>query len=196
MKTVSVKITGRTSLLQNRFNEEAEGNLAKGTRRIVVQNTRTPRDAAQAVTYQDKDGRFYFPGTWIFGLLCGAGSGHKIKGSRKSARFVVPAAVRVIDERILLTNGDGKTPVKGFEVDSRPVVIPSTKGRIMKHRPRFDAWGAGFSLAINDNLLPVDFVNQLLVEGGDQIGIGDFRPERRGPFGTFTVSEWKEQDNA
>ena len=28
------------------------------------------------------------------------------------------------------------------EVDSRPVVIPSTKGRIMRHRPKLETWQA------------------------------------------------------
>jgi hypothetical protein len=35
-------------------------------------------------------------------------------------------------------------------------------------------------------------VNKLLVEGSQQIGIGAFRPEKGGPFGTFLVTEWKE----
>ena len=53
-------------------------------------------------------------------LLREAGSNHKLKGSRKSAKFVVPAAVLVLDDAIILRNGDGQTPIKDFEVDSRP----------------------------------------------------------------------------
>lgn len=189
MQTIQVQITGRTAMLQHRFGENAEGESTKGTRRIIVQQAGTPRELAEEVVYKDNDG-FYFPGTWVFGALINAGSGHKIKGSRKSVRFVVPAAVRVVEEKIRLTNGDGKTPMEDFEVDSRPVTIPATKGRILRHRPRFEKWSATFNLKVNDTLLPPDFVNQLLVEAGDQIGIGDFRPEKRGPFGTFTVSRW------
>jgi hypothetical protein len=33
---------------------------------------------------------------------------------------------------------------------------------------------------------------QLLTEAGQSIGIGDFRPEKRGPFGTFRVIKFKE----
>lgn len=76
-------------------------------------------------------------------------------------------------------------------MDSRPVVIPATKGRIMAHRPRFDCWSAVFSLAINEALLPEDFVNQLLTEGSQQIGVGAYRPEKGGPFGCFLIEEWK-----
>jgi hypothetical protein len=82
--------------------------------------------------------------------------------------------------------------VSDFEVDSRPVTIPATKGRIMRHRPRFDCWSARFTIRVNEELLPPDFIHQLLVEGGQQIGVGDFRPEKGGPFGTFNLTLWKE----
>jgi hypothetical protein len=191
VKTFSVEIKGTTALLQHRFGEAAEGEGVKASRNILVQRG-TPREEAQKVVYQLPDGgSFYFPGAAIARLLREAGGNHKLKGSRKSAKFVVPAAVLVLDDGIVINNGDGK-PANGFEVDSRPVVIPATKGRVMRHRPRFDVWSAKFSLRVNDGVLPPDFVQQLLTEGGQQIGIGDYRPEKGGPFGTFNVAEWKE----
>lgn len=189
MKTVNVKIQGTSPLLQHRFGEQAEGESGKPSRQVTVVRG-TPREEAEKVTYRAKDGTFYFPGTWIFGTLIAAGGNHKMKGSRKSARFVVPAAVRVGEIEILVRNGDGKSLVNDFEVDSRPVTIPATKGRIMRHRPRFDRWSAEFSLVINDSILPEEFVHQLLNEAGMQQGIGDYRPEKKGPFGTFRVTEW------
>lgn len=190
MKTINVTIQGTSPLLRHRFGEQAEGDSGKTTRQVTVIRG-TPREEAEMVVYKDKSGQFYFPGTWIFGTLCAAGANHKMKGSRKSARFVVPAAVRVGEIEILVRNGDGKSLAKDFEVDSRPVTIPATKGRIMRHRPRFDCWSAQFSLVVNDDILPEDFVHQLLNEAGQQQGIGDYRPEKRGPFGTFRVTEWK-----
>lgn len=152
----------------------------------------TPREEASKVAYVDQHGHFYLPGAAIARLIREAGGNHKLKGSRRSAKFVVPAAVIVVEDTITLCNGDGKTPVTAFEVDSRPVTIPATKGRIMRHRPRFDCWLASFNLRINELLLPPDFIHQLLVEGGQQIGVGDFRPEKGGPFGTFNVTRWED----
>jgi hypothetical protein len=190
MTIVQVTIKGTTALLQNRFNENAE---LPGATRAVLVTRGTPREEATKSAYINKDGNHWFPGAAIGRLLREAGSNHKLKGSRKSAKFVVPAAVLVLDDAVVLRNGDGKTPIKDFEVDSRPVVIPATKGRVMRHRPRHDCWGATFNVRVNETILPVDFVHTLLEEGGQQIGIGDFRPERGGPFGTFLITEWKEQ---
>lgn len=191
MKLINVTIKGTTPLLQQRFNEQSEQQSS--TRRVLVARG-TPREEAEKVCYRDKENRFYFPGAAISRLLREAGGSHKLKGSRKSAKFVIPAAVLVMDDTVLITNGDGgKSLAKDYEVDSRPVVIPSTKGRVMRHRPRFDTWGGSFTVRVNDDILPVDFIQTLLTEGGQQIGIGDFRPEKGGPFGTFNIVSWKDQ---
>ena len=95
-------------------------------------------------------------------------------------------------DTVTILNGSG--PAKDFEVDSRPVTIPATKGRIMRHRPRFDQWGAKFDLMVNDAQLAVETAHLLLTEAGQSIGIGDFRPEKRGPFGTFRVTAFDEQE--
>jgi len=193
MKTILATIKGTTSLLQHRFGEKAEVAVQANTRRMKVEaNTATPRDAAEQVSYQRDDGTFYFPGAAVGRLIREAGGGHKIKGSRKSAKYVVPAAVLVMDDTVTIADEDGK-PVGDFEVDSRPVVIPATKGRVMRHRPRFDRWSAKVTIRVNDEILDPDFVHRLLVEGGQQIGLGDFRPEKGGPFGTFIVTEWSEK---
>ena len=49
----------------------------------------------------------------------------------------------------------------------------------MQHRPRHDRWQMTFHLDIDDDMLPVSFVQRLLEEGGRKLGIGDFRPEGR-----------------
>lgn len=187
MKTVSVEIRGTSPLLIHRFSESSE--QSKPTRRIKSQNG-NPRAEAEQNAYKAPDGTFYFSAFSIPGTIGAAGSNHKTTGSRKSLRWVVPSAVRMTTDTVTILNGEG--PANTFEVDSRPVTIPSTKGRIMRHRPRWDNWGARFDLVINDDLLSVDTVHQLLVEAGTSVGIGDFRPSCRGPFGTFRVMKFEE----
>src|SRR5882672_2392732 len=184
---VEVEIIGTSPMLQNRFSEEF--GIEKGTRTIIQQRG-TPREQADKIVYRDTENKFYFPGTWIVGSLRESASNHKLRGSRKSAKFIVPAAIRTLEVDIVVLNGDG-SPIKNFEVDSRPVTIPATKGKIMKHRPRFDVWSAKFNLIINIEMLEESFVQQLITEAGQSQGIGDFRPNKCGPFGCFRVTSWK-----
>jgi hypothetical protein len=188
MKRVSVEIRGVTPLLIHRFTEESE--QSKQSRKTMVQ-TRIPRDEATKCAYIATNGTFYFNAFSIPSAMGNAGSNHKMRGSRKTLRFVVPSAVRVTSDEITILNGDG--PAKDFEVDARPVTIPATKGRIMRYRPRFDNWGAKFDLMIDDSQLTIEDAHTLLNEAGMSFGIGDFRPEKRGPFGTFRVVEFKER---
>lgn len=187
MKTVHIEIRGTTPLLVHRFTDSSSAE--KSTRRVVVEAT-DPREEATKNAYIAADGTYYFSAFAIPNAMGAAGSGHKMKGSRKTLRFVVPSAVRLVTDTITILNGNG--PAKSFEVDSRPVTIPATKGRIMRHRPRFDCWGAEFDLLINEKMLAVKDAHMLLNEAGESIGIGDFRPEKRGPFGTFRVVKFEE----
>jgi len=187
MKTIDVEIRGTSPLLIHRFGEDSE--QAKSSRRIQVKE-RNPREEAEKACYRAPDGTFYFSAFSIPNCMGGAGANHKMRGSRKSLRFIVPAAVRITSEAITILNGDG--PAKDFEVDARPVTIPATKGRIMRYRPRFDVWGAKFTLLLDDTALDVETAHLLLNEAGQFFGIGDFRPEKRGPFGTFRVVHFAE----
>jgi hypothetical protein len=187
MKTIKCEIRGITPLLIHRFGEDAEKK--RPTTRIETR-TRDPRTEATKCAYIAKDGTYYFNAFSIPSAMGNAGASHKTTGSRKSLKWVVPSAVRMLEDGVTILNGTG--PAKNFEVDSRPVTIPATKGRIMRHRPRFDSWGARFEMSINDDLLSVEMAHQLLNEAGLSMGIGDFRPEKRGPFGTFRVVKFEE----
>jgi hypothetical protein len=188
MSTFIATISGLTPLLNHRWAEAQETEEA--TRAVHIER-RDPRTEAEKSCYRQADGSIYFPGAAIARMLREAGVSHKQRGSRKSLKYVIPAAVIVLDDQIMLRDANGD-PMKDFEVDSRPVTIPATKGRIMRHRPRFNSWGAEISLEIDPQMIDADTVQQLLTEGGTRIGIGDFRPERGGPFGRFAVVQWAE----
>lgn len=188
MKVFNVTIVGDTPLMQNRFQEEP--GAAKSTRRNTPTEREGPREQATKAANKLSTGEFFFPGAAIGRLLREVGSNHKATGSRKSLKYIMPAAVLVLNEAVVILDPDTKKPIKDFEVDSRPVVIPATKGRIMRHRPRFDKWSATFSIRINEDVLDEKLVQKFLTEGGQQNGIGEFRPEKGGQYGMFQVTSW------
>jgi hypothetical protein len=185
IKSFTVELTGTSALLQNRFTEQAE---QPGPTRHVHIVKKTPREQAEQKAYRLASGQLYLPGAAIARLLREAGAAHKATGSRRSLKYTVPAATLVREDAIGLHNGKA---IMDFEVDSRPVTIPATKGRIMRHRPRVEEWQATFSLEVNDSLMAPETVHQLLNEGGVCLGLGDSRPEKGGPFGRFRVTNWE-----
>ena len=61
----------------------------------------------------------------------------------------------------------------------------------MCHRPRFDAWKIGFTLLIDNKMFDEAITRALVDDMGTKIGLGDYRPARKGPFGRFLVTAWK-----
>ena len=194
MITVHAQITGTTPLLVNKYTDESAQQ--KPTRRIEVAENKNPRKEAQSRAYVADDGSFFFNSFAILNAMAAAGTSFKQKGSRKTLRFVVPSAIRMLDGDGITILDEDFTVSKQFEIDSRPVVIPATGGRIIRHRPRWNVWAARFRLGVNEELLDPITAHRLLSEAGQTIGIGDFRPERRGPFGTFIVTEWMPDQRA
>lgn len=188
MPTYIAAISGLSPLLMHRWSETNE--VEQSTREIHIAQ-RDPRTEAERVCYRRADGSLYVPGAQFARLLRDAGAGHKQRGSRRSMRYIVPAAIIVLSDDISLLTDDGK-PITDFEVDSRPVVIPATKGRIMRHRPRINRWNCEVTVEIDPTLIEPDLAHQLFVEGGRRLGIGDYRPSSGGPFGRFSVVRWGE----
>ena len=79
-----------------------------------------------------------------------------------------------------------------YSIDARPVVVPATKGRIIRYRPRFDAWKLAFELFYDPQLLSKAELRQIVDDSGSRVGLLDFRPEKKGPFGRFSVTSWKD----
>lgn len=185
MSIINVKIQGVTPLLMNRFTEEAEIKVSSGVSTVTVGKKGTPREQAEKKAYIDTEGNLYIPGPNIFSCLIQAGKFHKAGKSKVTTakNSLVPAGI-AIREIVCPLN------TKDFEVDSRSVVIPSTGGRIMAHRPRLDEWGVSFTLDVDDAMFSPEFVRQLVDDAGSKIGLGDFRPDRKGPFGKFVVVGW------
>lgn len=186
MKTFVCVIESRFAMLQHRF---ADAEETEETSRPSHIKKKDPREEAEKAAYRTAAGELYVPGEAVARMMREAGGNHKQKGTRKSWKYVIPSAVLVPEDQILLRDKEGN-PICDYEVDSRPVVIPSTKGRIMRHRPRLNKWFLEFHLEIDENMIDPDFVLQLLQEAGSKLGLLDFRPEKGGRFGRFQVVSW------
>jgi hypothetical protein len=188
MITIEFWMEGVTPILLHRATEEA---LTGEVRSNAVKEREDPRTIAGKAVYRlDDNNQLAFPGAAFARMLREAGGAHKAKGSRKSLKYLVPAAVLILDDLCPFFLKDRETPIVDFEVDSRPVTIPATKGRVMRHRARLNEWVLRASFRLNESLMAESIVRQLLIEGGEQIGLGDYRPEKGGPFGTSALVQW------
>jgi hypothetical protein len=189
MKIIAT-ILGNNSILMNRFHEENEIKVSSGVSTVAIGDRGTPREQAEKKAYRDKKGKLYIPGPNIFSCLIEAGKFHKVGKSKVTTQKTSLIPAGIIVEDLMCSLG-----TKDFEVDSRSVVIPATGGRIMCHRPRVDNWGLTFTLDVDETMFDPKFVRILVDDAGKKVGLGDWRPQRKGPFGRFKVAKWLESKN-
>ena len=173
-ENVKVKIKGTSPLLFNKFNPEGEG-LKK-----AAKAQQSAEEEAEQSVYRNAEGQIYTPSSHVLGSMVKSGVQFKMKG-RKTFKDAVNSGVLIDPEEIVHKNQE-------YEIDSRSVVIKSTRGRIMRHRAKLPVgWELSFTIKIIDERLTAPLVKEILENAGKYVGIGDFRPR----FGRFDVIEYK-----
>jgi len=180
MKTYKVEIKGISPLLQNKpeeygFDEQWVEKKA---------NTDWEKEALKKL-YIDMEGKIYQPATHIERALIEAGKKIRVKGKGKatySKLFGSMLSIPQLDIPHIITD---------YEIFKTLVVIPSTKGRVMRYRPMFKEWQLQFNIEFEEEI-SVDAVKEALEIAGKYVGIGDWRPEKKGKFGKFQVTSFQE----
>jgi hypothetical protein len=176
---IAVRIAGITPLLVNRFHEEAQAEAS--SRVHSRKEPLSPTEDATYRLYKNAEGVLYFPAENIRQSIIEAAKRHKL--GRRAATTDVAAAVYLTPDAL---------PLEGeWHVDSRPVVIPATQGRILRHRPMFEGWSIEFHLQVDTDLIGESTIRTIVDDSGKLVGIGDFRPARKGPYGRYSVTRWE-----
>lgn len=183
---IKCTIRGVSPLLCNRFTEAAQEKIANGTSGALRGSQPLPREQAETKLYKDSNGKAVLPSANLLRAIVDAGVFVKNGKSKLSTQrsSLIPAGVSIVEPELFITPGK-------WEADSRAVVNPATGGRMMCNRPRFDEWKIGFTLDVDDSMFAEKLVRELVDLAGQRIGVGDFRPARKGPFGRFRVDAWK-----
>lgn len=178
---IKCTIEGATPLIMNRFNDSSLETNARDKNAL-------PREIAEKTAYLDDKGKLFYPTINLYSAIINAGKFHKHGKNKVTTQksSLIPAGLLMTQEIVYFE----KPKDNNFEVDSRPVVIPSTGGKIMRHRARLDEWQLSFHLELDETMFSSKLVKEFVTDAGKKIGIGDFRPERKGFYGRFTIKHW------
>lgn len=151
-----------------------------------------PHEEAENGVYRNDDDQFCHPVAAFKNAFVTAGKKYKI-GRASAASSLAGAMSLEPADYVVLCDSEGE-PLNEYEVDIRTVVMPSTKGRIVRGRPKFKEWGCVLQLTLNDKFWDGDdeLLNDIFEFAGQMVGVGDGRPEKRAlQFGKFTVEAVK-----
>lgn len=174
--SVALEIEGTAPLIQNCFNQKAiEQMLRKHMGLSVQKEKKVPAECVERAIIRNTDGVVCVPSTAFKKAMLTAST--QVKGLKKtalrSALFVEGGAIPISYSRMtprmdmVRTSGIGRVPDVRF-------------------RPSFEDWKARLIILFPESM-PPETVVDLLNRAGN-VGVGEWRPEKDGNYGTFAVA--------
>ena len=158
-----------------------------------------PEDEARTKLFATPNGNLAIPATNLMASLVNAG--RKVKHGKNqlstAETSMVPALITIEQEHLLLNgNGTGVAFNPEWVADMRRGRNPKDKVAVCLVRPKFPHWGFECTILIDDSEIGEDTARKLFDQAGKFVGLGDFRPSTRGPFGRFKVLSWTKLDSS
>lgn len=190
MQTLKLKLIGQSPLLMHsdRFSNpldpatKAHKVLTSKRKKLDDDHADIAKSEWLGSLYHDADLGPYVPGANIKSALVGAAKIQRLGASFKRA-------VLVLDDRCRLEYSGPREPEKIYAnprfVDARSVVVSSA--RLIRYRPKFESWSLTVSIMFSPEMVERDDILRAAENAGLFVGLCDYRPEKGGSFGRFTV---------
>jgi hypothetical protein len=190
MKAIKITIEGITPLMLCAFTDAAAKAATDGTRSSASGERMTPKEQAESYLYKDESGRLVIPSPNMLCCIMDGGTFFKSGKSKITTQksSLIPACVMIEEVTIPIVSKDGWT------IDTRPVRIPATGGRILCHRPVFNDWRLTFAVQLDPSIIGEKLLREIIDAAGTRKGIGAYRPACKGVFGRFKVIRWEAKE--
>lgn len=188
-ETIHVPIIGTAPLIVHNFSEKSKRQMLDAQQgKKKVKEARDPEAEYQAAFYRIADeengDRYGFPVTAFKAATIGA------------ARFYDKSVTMTALRQFLFMHGTltKADPQQLVELTGEPHMREDvvrlggpSRSADLRYRPEFSPWSAVLRVTYITSSLSRSSVVSLIDAGGLGIGVGEWRPEKRGEFGTYQV---------
>lgn len=185
-ETIQVPIIGVSPLIVHRFSEKAKRQMLDAMQgRKTPKQVKDPEAEYEAAFHRLKDGRPGFPAIGFKQATVG--------GARFYGKDVTMTALK----QFLFFRGEpGADGQQLVAIEGEPRMredpVPVGRGgRDLRYRPEFPEWSALLVVTYVTSSLTRGSVLSLIDAGGLGVGVGEWRPQRDGDFGTFQIDQSK-----
>jgi hypothetical protein len=187
-ETLDIPIVGTAPLIVHRFTEKAKRQmLDKMQGKRKVKEKRDPEDDYQGSFYRQDDGTYGFPVLAFKSATVSAarffGKEVSMTGLRQTMFFF---------GTLSKSEGQQLVTIEGTPQMREDVVRIGVSGTDLRYRPEFLDWATTLRVTYVTSSLSRDSVLSLVDAGGLGVGVGEWRPERSGNFGTYQVDSTRE----
>lgn len=182
-ETILVPIVGTSPLIVNRFSEKAKRQMLDAMQgRKTPKQPKDPEAEYQAAFYRFADGGFGFP---VIGFKAAT-----IGGARFYHAITMTALRQFLFFRGELgVDGQQLARITGEPRMREDVTRVNRGGTDLRYRPEFFPWSTTLKVTYVTSALTRQSVISLIDAGGMGVGVGEWRVERDGDFGTYQVDQ-------
>lgn len=192
-ETLNVPIIGTAPLIVHNFSEKSRRQMLEAQQgKKKVKEVRDPQSEYEAAFYRiaKDDGEGYgFPVTAFKAATTGA--------ARFYDKSITMTALRqFMFMRGIMTKADAQMLVEiTGEPEMREDVVrlggPS-RSADLRYRPMFPEWSCILNVTYVKSSIDRNSILSLIDAGGMGIGVGEWRPEKRGEFGTYQIDQTRD----
>jgi len=178
-------IRGTAPLIQHAWSEKGIRclRMTAAERKKLPKGPRDPDTEGNAATYRTPEGDYGIPAMAVKAAMIEVA--HKDVGLPKTT---VRKALRF--------DRNGILPMDCDEPEIREdIVRVGNEQTDLRYRPEFGRWTVRIELRYDAELLTVQDVVNLIDRAGFSVGIGEWRPEKNGEYGTFEVDRTRPIDS-
>lgn len=198
MQRLRLYCEGIKPLLLDPASEEFLDKLSTRVRQQPRTDINVEEEAKSKVLIS-QGGNLYFPLGYLFSCLIEAGRFVKYDAKMSlstsdSTRLTMVLTLQ--GDKVVLglreSNGKFKPLLKEeWTVDKRRGVNRTTKAPVRIIRPKIARWGFEVEVVFDNDRLDLSKLLELFRVAGLGVGVGSFRPDKKGEFGMFELKEVK-----
>lgn len=188
LATLQIPIIGTSPLIMHAWDAKSRQQMLDSFQgRKPPKEPKNPQAEYEAAFYRLDDGRFGFP------VL--AFKAATVEASRFFGKSVTKVGLR---QCLFFTGiysksaGQSLVAIDGEPVQREDVVRVGISGRDLRYRPEFSEWSATLDVTFVKSMLTTDSVLSLVSAGGLGTGVGEWRVEKDGDFGTYAIDPTRE----
>lgn len=197
MARILVTCAGISPLMMDKMSDETLEGLRTGNHPTKPKDRPLKDVAAEKLYLQNgDDGPIGIMQEMLFACLRAAG--RKVKNGKAqlstATSTTLPDFLRITNffMPLYVPGADDKTVQPEWVPDKRrgQMKTGSTSVAVCIVRPRFDLWSFDVVIEYDHKKIDETVIRALFDNAGSSQGLGSFRPNKNGPFGTFKVTSW------
>jgi hypothetical protein len=182
-ETIRVPLLGTSPLITHKFSEKAKRQMLDAMQgRKSPKEPKDPEREYRDAAYRHDDGGYGIPAI--------AFKSATVSAARFFGKSVTMVGLR---QTIFIagefSKGEGMmlARISGEPEMREDVVRVGNGGTDLRYRPCWQDWTTSLDITYVKSMLTRDSVLSLVEAGGLGVGVGEWRPERRGEYGTYCI---------